>query len=245
MKRLMITADDFGLCSEVNQAVLRGHTEGILTAASLMMAAPATKEAVGMAKDHPTLKVGLHFVCVDGFGLLSPKPFSSHLVWAGVKYFFSPAWRGRLRKELEAQLEAFLKTGLICDHFNAHNHFHLHPVVRDIIVDLALKHGICKVRWPSPLPWSGRLKSRLDRTGLKCNDHTFGLKETGQMTEEVWMEKIPQMGEGLTEAYCHPAVAPCPTLNRWLKGYDCVGEFKALISPRVKRAIEKEGIERC
>lgn len=245
MKQLIVTADDFGLCAEVNQAVIEAHTKGILTAASLMVAAPAAKEAVVMAKSHPTLKVGLHFVCVDGFGLTLKKPFSSHLVWAGVKYFFSPVWRGRLQTELETQMEAFLKTGFVCDHLDAHNHFHLHPVVREIVLSLACEYNIHKVRWPAPAPWSGALKKRLDRAGLKYNDHTLGLKETGQMTEKVWLKKIPQIKEGLTEAYCHPAIAPCTALDKWLKGYNCVGEFKALISPRVKRAIEKAGIERC
>lgn len=245
MKRLMVTADDFGLCSEVNQAVIQAHTEGILTSASLMIAAPAAKEALKMAKAHPTLKVGLHLVCVDGFGLLSPVPFSSHLVWAGVKYFFSPSWRRRLREELKAQMENFLATGLPCDHLNAHNHFHLHPVVREIVLDLAAQHQVQKIRWPHPAPLSRGLKKRLDAEGLNHNDHTFGLKETGRMSEAVWLAKIPRLQDGLTEAYCHPAVVGCAATDRWLKGYDCVGEFQALISPKVKAALQGAGVQLC
>ena len=39
--KLIITADDFGLDLAVNEAVERGHRDGVLTAASLMVAAPA------------------------------------------------------------------------------------------------------------------------------------------------------------------------------------------------------------
>ena len=245
MKQLIVTADDFGLCPEINRAVSKAHTEGILTSASLMIAAPAAKEAVAMAKEYPKLKVGLHFVCVDGFGLLFKKPFSSHLIWAGVKYFFSPAWRQRLRSELTAQMEAFLATGLVCDHLNTHNHFHLHPVVREIVLRLAEKYKIRKVRWPSPAPWSRALKRRLDVVGLCRNDHTFGLKETGRMTEEIWLKQIPRFADGVTEAYCHPAVASSPVLQKWLRGYDWVGEFQALVSPKVKAALKEAKVQLC
>ena len=46
MKQLVVTADDFGLSVEVNEAVRRAHREGILTCASLMIGAPAANEAV-------------------------------------------------------------------------------------------------------------------------------------------------------------------------------------------------------
>ncbi|MBI4125433.1 MAG: ChbG/HpnK family deacetylase [Deltaproteobacteria bacterium] len=245
MKQLVVNADDFGLCSEVNRAVIQANQQGILTAASLMIAAPAAKEAVALAKANPKLKVGLHFICVDGFGLLSQKPFSSNLIWAGVRYFFSPAWRRRLKEELTAQMEAYLETGLVCDHLNAHNHFHLHPVVRKIVMNLAQRHKIRKIRWPSPAPLSRALKKKLDAAGLTRNDHTFGLKETGRMTEEAWLKQIPQIRDGMTEAYCHPAVSSSPATEKWLKNYNCVEEFKALVSPRVKGALQEARIRLC
>jgi predicted glycoside hydrolase/deacetylase ChbG (UPF0249 family) len=45
VKRLVVTADDFGLSLTVNEAVEQTHREGILTAASLMVSAPATLAA--------------------------------------------------------------------------------------------------------------------------------------------------------------------------------------------------------
>ena len=45
MKRLIVTADDFGLAVPVNEAVEEAHRRGILTAASLMVGAPAAADA--------------------------------------------------------------------------------------------------------------------------------------------------------------------------------------------------------
>jgi predicted glycoside hydrolase/deacetylase ChbG (UPF0249 family) len=58
LKQLVISADDFGLASEVNDAVERAHTKGILTAASLMVGSPGTADAVARAKRGITPHLG-------------------------------------------------------------------------------------------------------------------------------------------------------------------------------------------
>jgi hypothetical protein len=46
---LIVTADDFGLHHDINEAVERAHCQGILNAASLMVSAPAAADAVERA----------------------------------------------------------------------------------------------------------------------------------------------------------------------------------------------------
>jgi len=65
MKQLIVTADDFGAALAVNEAVERGHAEGVLTAASLMVGAPAAADAAARARRLPKLCVGLHLVLVE------------------------------------------------------------------------------------------------------------------------------------------------------------------------------------
>ena len=65
-KRLIVNADDFGLTNGVNRAIIEGHTRGAVTSATLMANMPAFDAAVGLAKDHPSLGVGLHFNIVTG-----------------------------------------------------------------------------------------------------------------------------------------------------------------------------------
>ena len=61
--------------------------------------------------------------------------FRNDMVRASVAMFFRPAVRGQLAKEIEAQFEAFRKTGLPLDHVNAHKHFHLHPTIANTILN--------------------------------------------------------------------------------------------------------------
>src|SRR5262249_1077732 len=134
VKRLVVTADDFGLSVEVNEAVRRAHREGILTCASLMVGAPAADDAVAMAKTEG-LPVGLHLTLVDGRALLPPEripelvdargAFRSGLGGPAVRLGVSARARSQARAECEAQVDAFLATGLELDHLNAHHHFHL------------------------------------------------------------------------------------------------------------------------
>jgi predicted glycoside hydrolase/deacetylase ChbG (UPF0249 family) len=73
IRRLVVTADDFGAAQAVNEAVERAHTTGILTAASLMVSGEAVEDAVERARRLPDLGVGLHVVLADGVPVLPPE----------------------------------------------------------------------------------------------------------------------------------------------------------------------------
>jgi chitin disaccharide deacetylase len=162
MKRLVVTADDFGLATPVNEAVEVAHRRGILTAASLMVTASAAADAVERARTLPRLGVGLHLVLVDGRPALPPEQVSALVgadgrflpdVWrAGIKIFCRAQARRQAAAEIRAQLEAFGRTGLVLDHVNAHHHFHLHPTVQAILLRLAPEFGIRAVRVPREPP---------------------------------------------------------------------------------------------
>lgn len=153
-----MTADDFGLSREVNEAVERGHRDGILSTASLMVAAPATQDAVERAHRLPSLRVGLHVVLVNGRPLLPPEDvpdlvdaqgrLPDDLFAAGVRYFFKPGIRAQLEAEIRAQFAAFARTGLPLDHVNAQNHLHVHPTVLSLILKAGREYGVRAIRIP-------------------------------------------------------------------------------------------------
>jgi hopanoid biosynthesis associated protein HpnK len=162
LKRIIITADDFGLAAPVNEAVGEAHRAGILTAASLMVGEGAAQEAVRLAQNLPTLRVGLHLVLVEGKPVLPPSEipdlvdlrgeFPNHLVRSGVSFFLRPGVRSQLEAEICAQFEAFRKTGLALDHVNAHNHMHLHPTILGLILKVGKRYGLSAVRLPNEPP---------------------------------------------------------------------------------------------
>ena len=180
MTRVIFTADDFGLSPFVNEAVERGHREGVLGCASLMVAAPATEDAVERARRLPTLRVGLHVVLVNGRPILPPErvpalvdaagAFPSDLFRAGVTYFARPAARRQLRDEVRAQFEAFRATGLDLDHVNAQNHFHVHPTVFATIVSVGREFGLRAVRIPREPFWPSWRSARTHFGARLAND---------------------------------------------------------------------------
>ena len=176
VRNLIVTADDFGLAVPVNEAIERGHVDGILSTTSLMVAAPATADAIERARRLPNLRVGLHLVLVNGRPRLPAAQvpllvdrngdFETGLLRAGVRYFFTPGIRRQLESEIRAQFAAFAQTGLPLDHVNAQNHLHVHPTILRLVLKVGKEFGLRAVRiprepfWPSWKAMRTRLPSR-------------------------------------------------------------------------------------
>jgi len=156
MKKLIVNADDFGLSSGANRAVIRAYREGILTSTSLMVRGKAFTEAVSLARENPGLQVGLHLTLLQGQAVLPPEElpglvdrkgnFSTDPVLTGMRYFFCRSLRGELRREIEAQIRRFRETGLSLSHLDGHLNIHMHPTVFAILAELMPKYGISSFR---------------------------------------------------------------------------------------------------
>ena len=180
-RRLIVNADDFGASEEVNEAVIRGFKDGVLTSASLMVTGAAAEQAVELAKANPRLAVGIHLVTVVGRSVLphSEIPtlvddtgnFSNNPTAAGLKYFFSLRARSELRRELAAQFERFHSTGLKLSHIDGHLHLHVHPVIFNAALDLGARFGCSHMRVPVE---ERRLALEFDRAhGVQKSVHTI------------------------------------------------------------------------
>jgi hopanoid biosynthesis associated protein HpnK len=270
-KHLVVTADDFGLDTAVNDAVEAAHLEGILTSASLMVGAPAAADAVERARRLPGLRVGLHLTLVNATPLVPAAEvpalvgptgaFRSDLFRAGVAYFFGAETREQLRREIQAQFDAFVSTGLTLDHANAHRHMHVHPTVAALMIEIGAPAGLAAVRVPiepaatlrradpgrrlaRPVsrmlmrPWAGLLRRRLLAAGLLVNDRVFGIAWSGHMEEPRVLRLLGQLPAGVNEIYFHPTTAgAAPT------GHASRDELATLTSPRIRREIERHEIE--
>lgn len=269
MRNLVLTADDFGAAVEVNQAVERAHKEGVLSAASLMVAGAAAANAVSRARDMPRLRVGLHLVLVEGKPVLPARQvpdlvdrdgnFRNDMARTGAAMFFRPKVKAQLAAEIEAQFDAFAATGLKLDHVNAHKHFHLHPTIAALIVKFAASHGVKAARVPLEpeqvlariephrasgigfltAPFARRLRRQFLRHGIAVPDHVFGLAWSGAMTPTRLKGLLEQLPEGLSEIYLHPATGPYPGSA---PGYAYSEELKALTDPRMTGLIEAGNI---
>jgi chitin disaccharide deacetylase len=153
---LIINGDDFGYSTAVNRAIIQAHQNGVLTSASLMVNEAAVEEAVTLARNHPTLAVGLHLALVLGRSALPHETiphitnrngqFTDSSFQAGVQYYFNAAARRELRLEMRAQFERFVATGLPFSHVDGHTHLHQHPVIFRELIKLCDEFGVKRVR---------------------------------------------------------------------------------------------------
>jgi hopanoid biosynthesis associated protein HpnK len=258
---LIVTADDFGLHPAVNEAVELAHLQGVLTAASLMVGAPAAADAVARARRLPGLRVGLHLVLADGAAVLPRERipallnehgcFGDDMASDGVRFFFLPHVRRQLEAEIRAQFEAFAATGLALDHVNAHKHFHLHPTVLSMLLRIGRDYGLRAVRLPAETgaptllrPWLRLLAGRLDAAGIAHNDQVVGVAGSGNMDEAALLDALGRLPAGVTEIYLHPATASGGFIAPSMQGYRHADELAALLSPKVRAALEALGIPR-
>lgn len=270
-KFLIITADDFGASSAVNRAVIRGWREGILTGASLMVTGAACGEAVELARQNPGLQVGLHLTLVQGrsvrscggFPALTDREgnFPNDPVFAGMRMFFLKSLYKQLRSEIEAQIEAFLATGLPLSHVDGHLNIHMHPTVFAILAQLMPKYGISTFRLSrerlgvelslDPRRVAGkaleafifnrlanhcRRELQLRRIGFAAE--VRGLLNSGRMTEAYLLRLLETLPAGTSEVYLHPAEDD----DQQQPHYRRTAELDALLSGTVREKIAAAGI---
>jgi len=237
-----------------------------------MVSGAAAADAVARARRLPSLRVGLHLVLVDGAPTLPPERIPDlvdgegrlrrDLGFAGIDIFLRRGVRRQLAAEIEAQFAAYRATGLPLDHVNAHHHFHLHPTVCGQMLAVGRRYGIGAVRVPREPwkmlariepgarrrrgwltgPWTAQLGRRVRRCGLSAPDQLFGLAWSGAMIEARLGGVLRNLPDGLTEIFCHPAVAG--TFANAAPEYRYADELAALIAPQVIELVRASGARR-
>lgn len=262
-RRLIVTADDFGRSSSINQAVAQAHQQGILTGASLMVSGAAFHEAVDVARSNPQLGVGLHLTLCCGTATASSAeipdlvnedgtlPHSA--VAAGFAFYFSRGLKEQLKAEIASQFRKFDETGLCCDHINGHLHFHLHPAVLPLVLDEAKRRNVCAIRltYPVALEWqlgSGRWFYR------KSHWHIFR-KISSRARQQFEVERIRYVdrvfglleNSRITEQFVLNILEQLPAGDSELYSHPDLDEFRheyaALVSAGVQRLIAEQNIE--
>ncbi len=271
--RLIVDGDDLGRDVCTNKAIMRAHEEGVLTSASLMVAGDAVRDAVARAREHPRLAVGLHLALTGAASVLSARQLPHLLdrqgrlprnpARAGVACFFSRPVRHEVQREIAAQFERFGETGLALSHVDSHHLMHLHPTVLPLVVPLAEQYGAAGIRLPRDDLWrtlrldrhglagKATLASvyallcqlafrRVVRSSLAYTDRVYGLLQSGRMHEGFvtgLLQRIPATVRS-AELYLHPSTQTCDGPYG-----PNPGDLAALLSPRVRRAIEERGAE--
>jgi chitin disaccharide deacetylase len=189
-RRLIINADDFGLCESVNKGIVETHTKGVLTSTTIMTNMPAAEQAVVLAKNLPTLGLGVHLNLTAGKPLCQETAVKLILDSQGYfalspgKLALTSLISGKVRiaieTELALQIQWLIDKGVKPTHLDSHKHTHCFPSIFPIVCRLAKRFNIPAIRYAgeptyvSQLPWpltdrESRKRASLVRTMSKIN----------------------------------------------------------------------------
>lgn len=154
MKKLIITADDYGMSRAVNDAIDAGIDAGLITATNVMTNMPFYKEAIKL-KNKSGVSIGIHWVLACGKPVLPACEIPSLVTETGEFYQYSE-FRRRLRrgqllftdikKELIAQYNLYYEILGKPDYWNTHQNTHVDFGIYRLFVDTAVELGISKMR---------------------------------------------------------------------------------------------------
>jgi predicted glycoside hydrolase/deacetylase ChbG (UPF0249 family) len=251
--RLMVNADDFGLTEGTNRAIVDAHCKGIVTSTSLLANGYAFEHAVSLAREHPSLGVGVHLTLTEGPPVvenvidqlypggtlpLSNQPYVRALVAGRLP-------RSAIRREFEAQVEKIVATGIRPTHIDGHKHVHLLPGITAIAADVARQFSIPVMRVPHRLADSPLVLARLSRlpgmvilmvmgtlayrvakhAGLHTSDRVVGFVDTGHLDRAAIRRLLNRPRPGVTELLCHPAYRSRELDELLEQGYRWIATF--------------------
>ncbi len=240
-RRLIVTADDVGLHRGMTEGAIRAHREGIVTACSVVANGNAFDDAIARLRDVPSLAVGVHLALVEErslTGLRMPKKYTT----------FAPLYLARvislrdIERELRAQIECVMDTGLRVTHLNGHQHLHLLPRIFAVVARLAREFAIPYVRIVDDRGASKRAlsMSALSLLGRRArasftNDRTIGVSIAGHLDD---VTPLLDHVEGVTELVTHPGV----NVSGYAWGYAWDEETRALCDPRLREELARRDI---
>ncbi|WP_066056174.1 chitin disaccharide deacetylase [Robertmurraya korlensis] len=147
MIQLIVNADDFGFSSGVNYGIIDTHLNGIVNSATMMMNMEGTEHAIQLAKEHPSLQVGIHLVLTCGKPLLHD--VSSLTNEEGSFHSLSDLHSKKgtvlleeVEREWTAQIEKFLRSGVPLTHTDSHHHVHTIEELLPVVQRLSKKYNL-------------------------------------------------------------------------------------------------------
>ncbi len=257
-KFLVVNADDFALCENITRGIIQAYNEGIVTATSVVANGAYLKEGIRLLKE-TGIDAGIHLTLVGGEKSLTGPikgitddhgSFQKSYRKVLVNLITGRFDRRALKKELVAQLSLLKDHGIQPSHLDSHQHLHLVPSVREIVIVLAKYFGIRWVRLTSSrgvgieilgLNYLSHLaKMRLKEEKIFFVDQFLGFLERGRIDERILLFLLRRVQKGVTELMVHPGYDASGSYP-W--GYRWTEELSSLISPEIKRWVRDLGIK--
>jgi predicted glycoside hydrolase/deacetylase ChbG (UPF0249 family) len=222
---LIVNADDFGQSPAINRGIIQAHEQGIVTSASLMVRWPAAAVAGAYARQRPCLSVGLH-LDLGEWALRRG-------TWVALYEVVAQHDRQAVADEVSRQLEDFQRlVGQPPTHLDSHQHVHREEPCRSLLIEAARRLGI-------PLrDFTGAVRYRGDFYGQTAT--ALPLPEA--ISVDGLLKILAALPPGFTELGCHPGFGMD---GGSMYAQERAEEVTTLCNPRVRAAVESQGIRLC
>ncbi|SEO21028.1 hypothetical protein SAMN04488134_1056 [Amphibacillus marinus] len=197
--KIIFNADDYGLTKGITDGIIKSHKEGVVRSTTLMMNGQAVNYAIALAKENPTLAVGIHLVLTHGKPIAQDVPNlvnqSGHFKFAKSAISINEYELSDIETEFRAQIEQFLATGLKLDHIDSHHHVHGWPQLKTLMIKLAKDYQV-------PVRYVPSLK---DQTDILFTDNIW-LKFYKDELELDLFSQLKRIKAESVEVMVHPGI---------------------------------------
>lgn len=235
MKKLIINADDFGYSRGINFGIVDAHQLGVLTSTTFMTNMPGANHAVELAKQNPTLGVGVHLVLTCGRPLLdSHKTIVDSNGNFRKQDFYKVAFTidfDEVYQEWKAQIEKFLSYGLQPTHLDSHHHANSFGDIPDIFLTLAKEYNL-----PVRNNMAAKYLIKMKEEGVKTTDTFLYLLETS-ISNDLTLDQIFE-GHDSVEVMTHPGYLDKEVLTGSSFSYPRVDELELLTNQKIIELIK-------
>jgi len=225
---LIVNADDFGLSSGVNRAIIKAHEQGIVTSTSMMVRGPAATEAALYSGEHPDISLGLH---ID-LGEWAYRDEAWVPLYEVVPIEDTTAVAG----EVQDQLSTFRRlVGKNPTHIDSHQHVHLRESVRPVVIEVARTLGVPLRHCSSEVRYCG------DFYGQTAE----GLPYPHGVSFDGLIEILAELPPGVTELGCHPGEGDDLSTLETMYRSERLQEVQVLCDPRIRATLSAMEVELC
>ena len=269
MRSLVVSADDFGFTPAINRGVIDAFERGVVTAVSMMVDQPGSREAVRYARQAGAeLDVGLHLNLSVGRPCTRARSLTDTRTGAylPIATLVARACARRVRAEeafteCMAQANRLRDVGLTVTHLDGHRHLHLLPGIWEGVVAAADDLGGLPVRIPRDRATGDHVTRRNMKRLLLDAVAARALRRAAPTVTPIHFVGAALQGDDRYRGRLRSLVGALPAGTSELMthpgyrsgtlpggdGYDAPREreLRVLVSPEVRDWLDEAGVTLC
>lgn len=265
-KRLIVHADDAGMCHSVNLATMEAMTKGLVSSCSVMMPCSWVQEFSDWAKAHQDKDIGVHLTLTSEWkyyrwrtvapitqvkGLIDKEGY----IWRDVRSAAMSATPAEVETELRAQIDRAKEYGIRITHLDTHmGTIYARPDYFEVYTKLANEYGVpCMMPKANATnaaelkeyPITPEMLKKKEAAGMKMLDRLVtGVPGRGvEERRESYKKFIAELKPGVTQLIIHLAKDDAEIraiTGSWQNRY---ADFVFWTSDEAKEHLDKHGVE--